>query len=72
MKGGRLENHRWLFYDLSLQQGSVSHKEITAYKKKHAMHHCIKALKISRPYAHDQTIGTKQPPSHITCKTARV
>jgi len=33
MKGGRLENHCWLFYDLSLQQGSVSHKEITAYKK---------------------------------------
>lgn len=26
-------DYRWLFYDLSLKQGSVSHKEITAYKK---------------------------------------
>ncbi len=41
-------------------------------QKKHAIHHCIKALKISCLCAHDQTIGTKQSPTHITCKTAHV
>ncbi len=35
-------------------------------QKKHAIHHCIKALKISYLCAHDQTIGTKQSPTHIT------
>ncbi len=41
-------------------------------QKKHAIHHCIKALKISYLCAHDQTIGTKQSPTHITYKTACV